>query len=155
MARRVEISIEENRLQLEETSVQKLVDAFDSFHSYPVPEGSLEIAFVEVETCCRLHGDFFGDPDPTDVMTFPGDPEDKHAGDIAVCPQVAFEASRSSGLPFNKELSLYIVHACLHLAGLKDDSTDNIARMRKAESELMDFLTSRNTFLHCNWIEVV
>jgi ssRNA-specific RNase YbeY (16S rRNA maturation enzyme) len=67
-------------MQLEEESVRELVDAIDAYEGYPIPAGSLEIAFVDVPTCCQLHSDFFGDQDITDVMTFPGDPDDQHAG---------------------------------------------------------------------------
>lgn len=153
MPRTVAVSIEEKRLQLEEASVRELMNAVDAFGNYPVPAGSIDIAFVDVENCSRLHSDFFGDPDPTDVMTFPGDPDDGHAGDIAVCPHVAAEASVESGLDFNRELSLYIIHACLHLAGLEDNTSENTALMRQAESELMAFTESRNAFLRCNWMK--
>ncbi|MEX0322493.1 MAG: rRNA maturation RNase YbeY [Puniceicoccaceae bacterium] len=151
MHRSVEVTNREDLLQLEEPSVRELVAALDEFDGYPVPTGSLDIAFVDVETCCQLHADFFNDPEPTDVMTFPGDSQDDHAGDIAVCPKVAQDASAETGLPFNRELSLYIVHACLHLAGLKDDTPDNIATMREAESQLMQCLESQNAFLRCSW----
>jgi probable rRNA maturation factor len=84
-------------------------------------------------------------------MTFPGDPEDEHAGDIAVCPAVAADASRDSGLPFNKELSLYLIHAWLHLAGLKDDTPGNTAEMREGETLLMRHLEQSDSFLNCEW----
>lgn len=154
MHRSVEVTNQENLLQLEAPSVSELVAALDEIDAYPVPAGSLDIAFVDIDTCCQLHADFFNDPEPTDVMTFPGDPQDDHSGDIAVCPKVAYDASAETGLPFNRELSLYIVHACLHLAGLKDDTPDNIATMREAESSLMNHLASRNAFLRCNWKEI-
>lgn len=155
MLRSIEVSNREACLQLDESSVLELVKALDEVEQFEVPAGSIDIAFVDVETCCRLHADFFGDPDPTDVMTFPGESQDDHAGDIAVCPSVALDASKDTGLPFNRELSLYVVHAFLHLAGLKDDNPENISRMREAESLMMEHITSRNAFLRCNWIENV
>ena len=73
-------------------------------------------------------------------LTFPGDPDDNHAGDIAICPFIAAKAAGRENTPFAVELTLYLVHAWLHLAGLDDREEDQQAEMRRAERQLMEHL---------------
>jgi probable rRNA maturation factor len=151
MSRKLDLVILDARLSLGKASVETCLMALEACPEWRVPGGSLEVAFVDEATCCRLHADFFDDPDPTDVMTFPGDPEDLHAGDMAICPAVAAEACRETGLPFNEELTLYLVHSWLHLAGLDDGDADSRAGMRRAEESLMQHLRHKDAFLDCRW----
>lgn len=150
--RPVELLVSDPRLQIDEASLVRCVLAIDSHGGFPVPPGSLEVAFVDGESCCRLHQLFFGDPDITDVMTFPGDAEDAHAGDIAICPAVAGPAARLAGLPFNEELTLYLVHGCLHLAGLDDRTESDQRAMRSAEDQLMRHLRAAGALLDATWM---
>jgi len=151
MTRTIGVLCQDERLRIDPGKVEDCLHALDRCSRFQVPDGSLEVAFVDLPTCCQLHGDFFGDPDPTDVMTFPGDPEDEHAGDIAICPAVAAEACTETGLPFAEELTLYLVHAWLHLAGLEDHDPEAIARMREGESALMAHLRQEAALLHASW----
>ena len=151
MTRRIEVLNGEPGLELDGASVEACLLKLDQFVEFTVPVGSIEVAFVDTQTCCQLHEDFFGDPDPTDVMTFPGDPEDEHAGDIAVCPAIAAIAAGEIKLPFNEELTLYLVHAWLHLAGLDDNNAEARARMRSAEVLLMGRLRTSGKLIQCSW----
>jgi probable rRNA maturation factor len=121
-----------------EEEVEALFHFLDKRGDYTIPEGELEVLFVDATTSGELHERFFDDPDPTDVMTFPGSAEDDHAGDIAVCVEVADQAAQEQGWSFAEELTLYLVHGWLHLAGLDDRNAEGAALMRVAESELMD-----------------
>ena len=147
MSRELDLTVLDDRLSLAGESVEASVRALEAHPGFRVPDGSLEIAFVDEETCSRLHGDFFGDPDTTDAMTFPGDPQDRHAGDIAICPAVAAHACLESGLPFHEELTLYLVHSWLHLAGLDDRDDRGRAEMRRAEDVLMKHLADVDAML--------
>ncbi|MGA1204491.1 MAG: rRNA maturation RNase YbeY [Opitutales bacterium] len=151
MSREVEVFVGETSLKLSVESVAACIRCLDEDGTYNVPFGTIEVAFVDVPSCCRLHEDFFGDPDPTDVMTFPAEPGDGHAGDIAICPQVATEACTEHGLPFEEELTLYLVHAWLHLAGLRDDSPQACQQMRQGEALMMERLRDQQRLLECLW----
>ncbi|MCC5839023.1 MAG: rRNA maturation RNase YbeY [Opitutales bacterium] len=102
-----------------------------------IPPGTLAIAFVSPEESARLHGEFFDDPTPTDIMTFPGDEDEDHAGDLAICPTVALESARQHETPFSEEIALYLIHGCLHLAGRDDRTPADTARMRADETTLL------------------
>jgi len=151
MSRSVEVQVSDQRLSLAESSLQKGITILDQGDEYMIHAGSLGVAFVSPEECRELHKRFFNDPEITDVMTFPGDPEDLHAGDIAICPEVAMMASLENGMSFQSELSLYLVHAWLHLAGLDDRDEAGRKEMRRAESILMDELAMNSALLSCSW----
>ena len=151
MSRQVGLLVKDGRLAIPGDALESCVRSLDACPVFVVAPGSIEVAFVDEPSCCQLHNDFFNDPEVTDVMTFPGDPEDQHAGDIAICPAVAAIACAESGLPFNEELTLYLVHAWLHLAGLKDHDPEHQKEMRAGENLLMEHLRSNRTLLPCTW----
>ena len=72
---------------------------------------------------------------PTDVISFSYDPlpgETARSGEVLVnLEQARREGRRRSGP--SRELALYIVHGCLHLAGETDDTPAARARMRRHE----------------------
>jgi probable rRNA maturation factor len=149
--RPVNVLNDDDRLALDATSVLACVTVLDQVDKGSVLPGSLGIAFVGEAECSRLHAAFFGDPEITDVMTFPGDPEDRHAGDIAICPVVAATAAEESGLSFREELTLYLVHAWLHLSGMEDGTPQGRSQMRAAEDRLMQVLRGKDGLLVASW----
>ena len=151
MNRSIEVLVEDTRLEMDPESVVRCLQALDEGMGLDVPEGAIEVAFVEPETSGRLHQAFFGIPDVTDVMTFPGEPGDGHAGDIAICPEVAADGAREYETSFAEELTLYLVHAWLHLAGLQDDSERAMLEMRHQEARAMELLEARNRLIRAQW----
>ena len=65
--------------------------------------------FMEQNAHNQLHGQFLNDYRPTDVITFPADEEDGHAGEICVSVDKAMlESGLQESLLF--EVSLYLIH---------------------------------------------
>jgi len=98
-----------------------------------LPAELAEIQFILVDraTMARVHGDFFGDPTETDVITFP-------YGEILVCPAVARDRVAEYGLKLEEEVLLYCLHGLLHLVGY-DDKTPALAReMEEAQARLLE-----------------
>jgi probable rRNA maturation factor len=128
------------------------------------PPGELSLAFLTDAGLARLHGDFLADPGITDVITFAGHPAYGLAGEICVSAdaaarQVYPERSRrtcaersrrtypggsrttkASKNNFSDELTLYIVHGWLHLAGYDDLSPGEKRKMRSAEARALKLL---------------
>jgi len=141
MPRIVEVESEDPRLEFTVEAVVALFHCLDEkIDGWRIPCGDLAIRFVDEASCRKLHADFFDDPDLTDVMTFPGDEEDEHAGDLAVCPVYAAQSAPEQSQTFADELTLYLVHGWLHLAGLDDRSDATMTAMRQAEKAVMDRL---------------
>ncbi|WP_269522457.1 rRNA maturation RNase YbeY [Coraliomargarita parva] len=107
---------------------------------FPIGDGDLSIVFVSDEEIARVHDDFMDDPTPTDVITFPADPEMESAGEIIVSVDHARQKAEELGEPFSRELSLYLVHGWLHLAGYDDRNETDRAAMRQAEQEALALL---------------
>ncbi len=129
------------RLQLDSDEIVELFHFLDEHGEYVIPEGELSIAFVDDQTQCQLHADFLDDPSSTDVITFPGDPLMDFAGEICVNAERALLVAPDHGQTFNQELTLYLVHGWLHLAGLDDHCDEDIAQMRAGETLLMAAVT--------------
>jgi probable rRNA maturation factor len=94
----------------------------------------IEVVLVDRATMARVHADFLGNREETDVITFP-------YGEIVVCPAVAREQAPRFGLEVGHEVLLYTIHGLLHLAGY-DDRTEKKAReMARIQRRILNDLT--------------
>ncbi|MEZ5275838.1 MAG: rRNA maturation RNase YbeY [Opitutaceae bacterium] len=127
-------------LKVPVATTRRLFQTLDAFGRWPVPPGSLSVAFLDRDTMCQVHESFLQDGGLTDVITFEGDPDGGLAGEICVSPDQALAFKGSRRLPFAEELTLYLVHGYLHLAGLDDLDPAKRRRMRAAERQAMTHL---------------
>jgi len=97
------------------------------------PPGNLSIVFLTDPALARLHADFLADPSTTDVITFEGDASFGSAGEICVSADTAAAYARQHGRDCSAELTLYVIHGWLHLAGYDDLQPARKRRMRAAE----------------------
>jgi probable rRNA maturation factor len=105
-----------------------------------VPPGELSLAFLTDAALARIHDDFLDDPSTTDVITFEGNAALESAGEICVSADTAATFAATHDRDFSDELTLYVVHGWLHLAGYDDLKPAKKRRMRAAESRAMDLL---------------
>jgi probable rRNA maturation factor len=99
----------------------------------------ISLAFVDDATIARVHGERFGDPSPTDVITVPlTEPgESPLEGEIIVSgDHASAEAARRGHSPAHEAL-LYVVHGLLHLCGHDDRTPSAFHRMHAREDELL------------------
>lgn len=129
--------------------VTRRLSALDSRPSTTpgVPPGELSLAFLTDSTLARLHATFLDDASTTDVITFAGTPAfglastgSGLAGEICVSVDAARAFAAQHGRDFSEELTLYLVHGWLHLAGCDDLRPAGKKRMRAAEARAMAFL---------------
>lgn len=123
-----------------EAETLQLLQCLERSGRFPVGDGELSIAFVDDATIARIHSDFMGDPSPTDVITFPADPSMETAGEIIVSVDHARSRSNELDEPFSLELSLYLVHGWLHLAGYDDREPGQRRKMRAAEQNALKII---------------
>jgi probable rRNA maturation factor len=129
-----------------------------------VPAGELSLVFLTDPALAQVHADFMDDPTATDVITFEGNTAAGLAGEICVSADTAAKfvglplagrpgsveglraRGRALGEPrhnaFARELTLYLVHGWLHLAGYDDLRPARKRRMRAAEARAMKLLTA-------------
>src|SRR5262249_2489941 len=87
----------------------------------------------------RLHGEFLGAREPTDVLSFLID----DTAEIAVSVQTAARCARRHRSTLRAELALYVVHGVLHLCGFDDTDARSRLRMRAAEPAGLEALGLR------------
>jgi probable rRNA maturation factor len=83
-----------------------------------------------------LHERWFGDPTPTDVISFLVD----GTAEIAVSVATARRVARERGHDARAEVALYVVHGLLHVLGHDDTNARARTRMRVAERAVMQRL---------------
>ncbi|HEV2527940.1 MAG TPA: rRNA maturation RNase YbeY [Thermomicrobiales bacterium] len=116
--------------------------------------GSWEVALVCVsdERLQRMHADFMGIDEPTDVMTFEHEPEDGEpgrpvrGGDIVISVDRAAEQSEAGGNDAAREVLFLVTHGVLHLTGWTDASpADRAAMLDRGEALLSAWERDRQT----------
>jgi len=110
---------------------------------HPLPPGELSIAFLTDAALARLHATFLGNPSTTDVITFAGSPELGQAGEVCASADAARSFAAGHLHDFSEELTLYVVHGWLHLAGHDDRQPASKKRMRAAEARALARLRAR------------
>ena len=157
MPREVLIANRHPRLRLDRRAVARVIHTLDAQFFAPTarstqskfeirkskmersPSGELSLVFLTDPALAQLHADYLEDPTVTDVITFEGDPAAGTGGEICVSVDAAL---RQVGprRDFSAELTLYLVHGWLHLAGYDDLQPAKKRRMRRAEARAMKLL---------------
>ena len=162
MPREISIRNAHPRLRFKAREVSRLIHTLDANHSAlripqsAVPQGELSLVFLTDPALAKIHADFMGDPTATDVITFEGNATAGLAGEICVSADTAARfvglvegprprGPRTAGTPslqgkFSAELTLYLVHGWLHLAGFDDLVPAKKRQMRAAEKRAMALL---------------
>lgn len=142
-ARSLAIANRHPRLRLDR---RRLTAAIATLDAHPekfrggCPPGEVSLVFLTDPALARLHGDFLADPSDTDVITFAGDPTLGLAGEICVSADAAAAYGRKNRRDFAAELTLYVVHGWLHLAGYDDLQPVKKRAMRRAEARALALL---------------
>ncbi len=101
---------------------------------------TVSIVLTSDEHLTRLHDEFMGIPEATDIMTFPD--EDQPGGDIVISVEQAERQRHDDGWTLAQELRFLVLHGVLHLTGW-DDATDQLraAMLDRQREILADFQT--------------
>ena len=146
----VQLLSSQNDLPIAPSSVENIVSNFISFYKLKYDEVSIH--FVDTETICDLHGEFFNDPSITDCISFPMDEAFDEGylvmGDIFICPKTAITYTTVNGGDAYQETTLYLVHGLLHLIGYDDIDEADEKLMRQEESNFFNYLNTKKLALH-------
>ncbi len=172
-ARTITLANRHPRLRFDRRAVTRVIHLLDSefAHHAPAaeskiknrnskflsaPPGELSLVFLNDADLAQLHADFLDDPTPTDVITFEGNAAFGTAGEICVSADAALRhvtpkiqalsspLSARSSAAFSTELTLYLVHGWLHLAGYDDLQPAKKRVMRRAESRALKILRAHD-----------
>ena len=142
-ARQIDISNFCDFVEIDRRKLVRFIHELDAglpekFRALP---GVLSIAVFNDADLARIHADFMNKPTPTDVITFEGD--DEMLGEICASAERALDWSKKFGTTPSQELSLYVAHGYLHLAGIDDISESDALVMRKGGALAMDILREK------------
>lgn len=144
--RTVEVANRHPRLRFRPAAIARIVRILDAhpreigLRPTAIPAGELSIAFLTDDALARLHEEFLDDPTTTDVITFEGNAALGVAGEICVSADTAAAYAKEHGRDFSTELTLYVVHGWLHLAGHDDLVPAKKRAMRRAEARALRVL---------------
>lgn len=124
------------------------------------PPAEVSLIFCTEQVIADLNEQFMGKSGPTDVLSFPIDPEPDDGGrvpdaggtgpgtppdavipqlvgDIVLCPAVAARNAIEHECSFDDEVALLIVHGVLHLRGWDHMLDDEAERMEARERDIL------------------
>jgi probable rRNA maturation factor len=107
---------------------------------------TISVAVVDDATIHRLNRYYLQHDEPTDVLSFVLDENEKTLdGEIVISANTAAATAARFGWTIGDELLLYVVHGTLHLVGYDDRAPEALREMRDRERHyLMAFgLTPR------------
>jgi probable rRNA maturation factor len=107
---------------------------------------TISVAIVDDATIHRLNREFLQHDEPTDVLSFLLDENEKTLdGEVVVSADTAAKTAARFGWTTADELLLYVAHGTLHLLGYDDCEPEALRQMRARERHyLMAFgLTPR------------
>ena len=136
----LEVAIRHPRLEADRRRLKSAVavlDAHPASFRGGCPPGELSVAFLTDQALAELHGRYLEDASRTDVITFGGDPAHGQAGEICVSVDAAVRRVGRSGARLSREVTLYVVHGWLHLAGYDDLRPAAKRAMRRAEGRAL------------------
>jgi len=109
------------------------------FEGEGVPSAKVTFAFFDNPTIHAMNLRHLQHDEPTDVLTFPYSIRGaaKLEGDVAIGAHMAKSEAEERGHPLIAELSLYVIHGCLHLCGYNDKKPEDAREMRVKEREYL------------------
>ncbi len=147
----VEVHSQQSKFAVSCEDLRKLAVQILQLREQPL---RLSVVLVDDRDLRRLHREYCGDDSITDVISFdlrnPSDPQEfrSHGFDaeLVISAERAHREARARKVKPGDELALYLVHGVLHLAGLKDHTEEERARMRKEEKRILNQLGLPHTF---------
>ena len=141
--RLIEVAVRHPRLRVDRRALARaigLLDAQAARFRGGCPKGELSVAFLTDRSLALLHGRYLDDASRTDVITFGGEGPHGTAGEICVSADAARRCVGRGSRALSRELTLYVVHGWLHLAGYDDLRPGAKRAMRRAEARAMRLL---------------
>ena len=140
MKRQTDISPFCKTVRIDRRRLRRFIELLDKNlpEEFRAPQGALSVAIFGDAQLAKIHEDFLGDPSETDVITFEGD--DDFAGEVCASAERALKCAEKFSNTPSRELSLYVAHGYLHLAGVDDIEPEDAAVMRRAETLALKIL---------------
>jgi probable rRNA maturation factor len=94
-------------------------------------ETELSLVFCDDPFIHELNLQYRGKDSPTDVLSFPQDPELGVLGDLVISVPTAARQAEAGGRPLAQEVEWLFLHGALHLLGYDDDTDEQAEEMNR------------------------
>ena len=92
----------------------------------------------------RLNSFYHKKNKPTNVLSFR---YSNDYGEILLCPQIIRREAKAAGNPHKYQMTWYILHGMIHLAGMHHETSARVAeRIAKLEASILSRLFSKKAF---------
>lgn len=101
---------------------------------------SLSVSLVDDNEMTKLNRKYFKKNRTTDVISFPMEKDIINGillGDVVVSVPQAERGAAENNLSVSEELSLYLIHGILHLAGERDGKPGEYRKMEKKQMQIL------------------
>jgi probable rRNA maturation factor len=107
--------------------------------------GDASLVFTDDREVRQLNKTYRDIDSPTDVLSFPSEEIDpltgsQYLGDVIISIERALAQAEAAKHPLEEELSMLIVHGCLHLSGLDHYSDDDRKVMQNHQESILKSL---------------
>ena len=106
-----------------------------------LPEGNLNVRFVDDVTIRELNKKYSGQDKATDVLSFSyiedGHMSGEELGDIAISLETAERQAAEASNQLADEIALLLLHGILHIAGIDHAQPDEQAVMDRLQAEIL------------------
>lgn len=106
-----------------------------------LPEGTINLAFVDDETIQEMNRDYTGNDYATDVLSFnyleTGEPIEGVIGEMAISYEMAQRQAEAAGTTLAEEVALLALHGVLHISGLDHQTPAEQEHMQQLQQEIM------------------
>jgi probable rRNA maturation factor len=132
----------QNKIAVETSFLRDVVAEALRLQGYQNPP-DVSVALVDDSYIRMLNREYRGVDQPTDVLSFPMDPDEcAHGeptlGDIVISVERAREQAREFKHPLRREVALLAVHGLLHLLGYEDETEAGASAMWSRQKELLE-----------------
>lgn len=111
--------------------------------------GDASLVFTDDQEIKSLNREYRDVDSPTDVLSFPSDETDpqtgsRYLGDVIISVERAQSQAKTANHPWVEELTMLIVHGCLHLSGFDHSSDDEKQVMKNHQETILKSLGVAN-----------
>ncbi|HET9028966.1 MAG TPA: rRNA maturation RNase YbeY [Candidatus Aquilonibacter sp.] len=118
------------------TTAKALLEAVDE------PDAAISLTLVDDETIRAINREHRGKDKPTDVLSFPLEPEpfsqERLLGDIVISIDTARRQAADYDAPLQREIYRLLIHGLLHILGHDHEVPSEARAMRREERRLAD-----------------
>lgn len=108
----------------------------------------LSVVFCEDDFIHALNREYREKDRPTDVLSFPQDPDEGLLGDLVISVPTATRQAAERQQSLATEVEWLFLHGCLHLLGYEDDTDEQADEMDRRARRAQALLRERQNVQH-------